>query len=82
MLRVKIELVPFGQEEGTRTLHTAYIGNVGGDSEIGVYDAWLDVDPRGFLPRPSPHAHIPRYKRARGAAVLTQKVLALLTRKK
>jgi hypothetical protein len=47
MLRVKIELVPGGQEELTETLDVVYIGNDGrGNHSVSHYDVYVE-DPRG-----------------------------------
>jgi hypothetical protein len=46
MLRIKIEIVPYGVEEGVTVLHTFYVGNDGkGNRSIGHYDVY-DQDPR------------------------------------
>jgi hypothetical protein len=71
MLRVKIELVPFGDEAGARVIHSLYIGNVGGSADTASYHAWLDVDPREVRPRPEPHGVVNDYERAKGAVRLT-----------
>lgn len=76
MLRVKIEIVPFGEEEKAYTIHTLNIGNMGPSMIEGFhkYHAWLDDDPRGKAMRPEPHAEV-HHKREEGALVLAKKVL-------
>lgn len=50
MMRVTVEIVPFGQEEDKYTIHTIEIGNMGRhpDAKEGRtvcrYNAWLDGD--------------------------------------
>lgn len=55
MLKVTIELCPFGRESDKKTLHTVYIANRGhadkdayGDCcpELCKYEVWKDYDPR------------------------------------
>lgn len=60
MLRVIVEIVPFGNERDSRTLAVMEIGNVGGDSELGDYTVRF-VDERG--PR---QAKVSGHLRARG----------------
>lgn len=74
MLRVKVEIVPFGKEEGAHQIHEINIGNMG-DNPDGtyLYHAWVDVDPR-TKERPAPHA-IVNHVRSDGALVLVHKVL-------
>lgn len=63
MLHVKIDLVPYGNEAGRKTLQDVYIGNDGtGGPYVGNYDVWTE-DPRPILavfdyPRP---AEMPGY---------------------
>lgn len=78
MLKVSIDLVPFGQDEFTENLHTIYIGNVGGDREKASYHAWLNQDPRYKRPRPDPHVIVTDYERCRGAVELTEAVIEQL----
>lgn len=81
MLRVKIELVPFGDDNGAKTIHTLYIGNMGGTPETANYDAWLDVDPRQ-VPRPAPHGEVRNYERAQGAPRLVRHALEAVLRER
>lgn len=46
MLRVTIEVVPYGIDEQTQVLDTIYIGNSGGNHSVAHYDVY-DQDPRG-----------------------------------
>lgn len=56
MLRVTVEVVPFGIEAAAETLDTIYIANDGtGTPEIGNYDVYTE-DPRGG---PYPRAERP-----------------------
>lgn len=48
MLRVRIELVPYGQEDRARTLQTLTIANVGGTEERGEYRCQMEM-PGGVL---------------------------------
>lgn len=46
MLEIKIDLVPFGQEEGRKQIHNLFIGNVGkAYGSTFKYKAWKR-DPR------------------------------------
>jgi hypothetical protein len=56
MLRVRVEVVPYGIEEAGEVIHERYIGNDGtGGHDIGSYDIY-DEDPRG---RPYPRHERP-----------------------
>ena len=47
MLRVTVEVVPFGIEQAAETIDTIYVGNDGtGGPEVGNYDVYTR-DPRG-----------------------------------
>jgi hypothetical protein len=49
MLRIKIEIVPYGVEEGVTVLHTFYVGNDGkGNRSIGHYDVPDARNPAGL----------------------------------
>lgn len=48
MLEIKIDLVPFGREEGRKTIGSVFIANVGtlqdaGTDKLCRYHAWLSV---------------------------------------
>ena len=83
MLRVKIEIVPFGEEASTKPISTLYIGNVctHRDKNTADYGAWLDEDPR-IPPRPAPHGEVHDYDRALGAVRLTELCLAAIRKNK
>lgn len=77
MLRIKVEIVPYGQEDGAHTIHTINVGNMGwGTGHKHLYHAWLDVDPR-TKPRPEPHAKV-EHVRGDGALKLVRLVLQAL----
>lgn len=81
MLKVIIELHPFGVEEEARAIETWYIANMGGNRYEAKYHAWFDTDPR-VQPRPDPHVIIRRFDRARGAAALLAEVIKRFERAK
>ena len=84
MLRIKIELVPYGNENQARILHTVFVGNTGGSMETGNYSVWVDDDPRGYPEdgRPKPSLLVKNYERNRGASELTRLILAGLKKSK
>lgn len=58
MIRVTVELVPFGVERLKSTMATVYVGNVGGSAGKGKgnYAIWLNDDPRGPSDYPEMHS--------------------------
>jgi hypothetical protein len=77
MLHVKIDLVPFGQEEGRRQILDLYIANVGRISPIHhEYHVWCE-DPRGVQPRPEPLVSVD-HMRDDGAWILVKKCIEAL----
>lgn len=84
MLRVRVEIVPYGVEEGAHDILTVYIGNDGsGNHSIGHYDVYVE-DPRGQArPRSSRRGWIgkilwfPRRGADRNRIRLAQRALAL-----
>lgn len=82
MLKVTIQLCPYGSEYNKKDLSTVYIANVGGTNEFGNYDIWVNKDPRQLLRKPEAHAQVLNYPREQGAAVLTMKALQALEERK
>lgn len=67
MIRVTIDVIPFGKEEDRKTLHILNIINDGtGNGYIGNYDVQLDGEMKG---------HINQFRRGYGVLELTRKAL-------
>jgi hypothetical protein len=78
MMKVSIEIHPFGAEDEKYSIHHIYIANKGnGESEFHKtpYDVWFDDDPRGKKPRPKPLCRVEHW-RNEGALKLTELVCA------
>lgn len=79
MMRVNIEIVPFGQEAGSKKIHTLYIANVATiksskTDTLCRYECWLDVDPRVGPDEKRPRAHAAlEHWRGHGPVMLTAK---------
>lgn len=83
MLKVTIELYPFGSATQAKKLKEVYIGNVGVEREDKVlldvkctYHVWEDYNPAGILAhaRKKPDAVVSHW-RSQGAEVLVAKAL-------
>lgn len=61
MIRVTVELVPWGDETQKRTIATADITNVGGDDAWGEYRAEFHGETPG--PRPMARTFVKRFAR-------------------
>lgn len=72
MMQVTIDIVPGGMEEGRRTIHKFYVGNVSGLSDVSDYVVY-DRDPR--IGTPAPIAAVLDHLRADGAVELTRRVM-------
>ena len=82
MLKVIVEIHPFGDAKRKRVINEIYIANVGGDSEIGHYQAWLNVDPRvDREARDVPHVMLSGFKRNKMCNALIAKIIAKLEKK-
>lgn len=68
MLRVKIDLIPHGDEAKARTLQTLTIANTGGTARSGDYVALLSDD-SGLLIERTTITHWPRLERDAAALV-------------
>jgi len=70
MLRINLELVPFGEENNKRSLGEMIIGNVGQDDE-GTYSyvVFLNKEEIG---------NVHRYERSKGPWQLVQQAIELL----
>jgi hypothetical protein len=84
MLRMRVEVVPYGVEEATTAMRTVYIGNDGtGTRAFGHYDVYVE-DPRGEDKsegrdkRPGWVGCIRRFPRTRGRVALAGKALRLV----
>jgi hypothetical protein len=77
MLKITIEVIPFGKYEDRYPIHSIYIANVSGSTAKADYDAWIGLDPTDYDKdkRPKPHVQIKRYKRHLGAIELLRQTL-------
>lgn len=75
MLRVTLEMVPFGQEATKRTIGVIEISNIGGDSNYGKYEASLlsDEDTSG-----KKDVFIDCFERSNGAWSLVRRAISKL----
>lgn len=78
MIRVKIEVLPGGNERESRNIGLLEIWNVGGTEEVGEYQANL-VTRDAKRPSAS-HREISAFDRRRGAVELVSVALAILSR--
>lgn len=78
MIRVKVEIVPGGNERDVRGIGLLEIENVGGTEEVGQYRARLVTSDNGRFPVDS--CGIEAFDRSRGALALVSVALAILTR--
>ena len=71
MLKVIVELHPFGDSVQKKVIDELYIGNVGmsGPNESN-YHFWINKDPRGTIPRIKPTGKVEKFDRERGAIEL------------
>lgn len=81
MLRVTVEIVPFGSEDGAKKLGTMIIGNVTPFNDPSSYHVWVDEDPRKN-PRPKPHAEVMDHIRSKGFWELVRRSLNEIERVK
>lgn len=77
MLRVSIELIPFGDESKSEKIEVLNIGNMTPFQSLATYHGWFDVDPRQF-PRPEPQVVV-THLRSKGAWELVRKCLEART---
>ena len=85
MLKVRVELHPFGSEEDKREIETLYIANVGVTGyNRSMYDFWINHDPRVKVngKRPKPDGHLPDFDRSRGSLQLIGECMQTLTKPK
>jgi len=73
MLRVTLEIVPFGIESVKRTIGTLEISNVGGNHKVGSYSVTATDRDGG-----KHFAQIERYRRGRGGWNLVKKALQII----
>ena len=69
MLRITLEMVPFGVENAKRTIGTMEIANVGGTDKFGQYSVSMESDHVSGVQR------IERFDRRRGAWALVSTAL-------
>lgn len=74
MLRVRIEVVPMGQEEDKYQIEEINIVNVGGDTFKANYNVYIDKDPR-LTKDITPDIIIKKFHRQKGARELVRSVL-------
>ena len=74
MLRIKIEIVPYGREEDKYQIEEINIVNVGGDNYKGNYKVYFNEDPR-LTPELEHDIMIKKFKRQKGARELLRTVL-------
>ena len=84
MLKITIEVIPYGDYSDRHTIHSIYVANVGGNITKADYDTWFEIDPTDFPKekRPVPHLKVKKHKRNQGAIELLRKVLNLWYTKK
>jgi hypothetical protein len=72
MLRVTIELIPFGDQKKSRVIGQMQIVNTGTSKwpSIGHYDGWMCEEDNGYT-----EFHIKNHKRRDGFWVLLSKIL-------
>lgn len=77
MLKITIEVIPFGDYNDRYPINAVYIVNVGGDNKKANYDVWFEVDPTDFKKeeRPNPDLQLNKYKRNKGAIELLRQSL-------
>lgn len=64
MLKVIVEIHPYGNEDHKSTIHTLYIGNVGTNKDnVANYSIWENTDPRKREPRRLPDAEVRGHQR-------------------
>lgn len=82
MLHVKIDLVPFGQDNDRRQISEIYIGNVGYATKGKTkYHVYLEDPRKGPVRQVIPDA-VALHKREDGAEVLVMLAIKALKRKK
>ena len=81
MIHVKVDLVPFGEEDGRRQISEIYIGNIGQEMAGKCRYAVYLEDPRGKIPRPKPDTKV-YHSRQEGVEILIGIALKSLKRKK
>lgn len=67
MMRITVDIVPFGIEDGKRTIHTIEIANVGKVRDPDVYQYRVRLDG-------TDHGHV-EHRRSHGALTLSAIVL-------
>ena len=78
MLKVVIEIHPFGDETRKRTIGEVYIANdMTGDISTGNYKAWLTKDPR--VSGLAPDIKLKNFDRVLGAHELVRQILNKLS---
>lgn len=77
MLKITIEVIPYGQYEGRYTIDEIFIANMGGDQFKANYDVWFKKDPAGLArnERPTPEVSVKGFKRNLGARELLRQSL-------
>src|SRR3546814_8887943 len=63
MLRITVELVPFGDETQAREIAVASIGNVGGSADLGDYAYTLSAEASPLAPAVGHNGIIKGYRR-------------------
>jgi len=71
MIRVTIDLIPYGEQDLAKTLHTITIKNIGGDEEIASYIA--EMKDKTYL--------IEKFEKKQGALVLLMIMLTKIIEK-
>lgn len=83
MLKVDINLHPFGDENNSRTIRFVCIANSGlMETKSGktMYKYWVDIDPRDLMIKLKPHGKVFHLRDA-GAYELLYKVMKQMKRK-
>lgn len=81
MLKMTIEIHPFGRSEDKRSIKEIFIANdTTGDAYKGNYKIWVDNDPRDRdlappFKRPKPDIELKKFKRNLGAQELVRQIL-------
>lgn len=76
MMRVTIEIVPGGREDGAHTIDILHIGNMSTLHDISDYAVWAGTNPTHSAPseRPAPDLWVKNHARAAGYGPLLQRI--------
>ena len=77
MLKITIEVIPWGDYNHRSTIEEVFIANVGGDRDIANYECWFNYDPSVVKKeeRKDADIEIKDYKRSKGSVQLLRQAL-------